>query len=253
MERGCLSQRSSRRCQEIRLPRLLRTRCTSTHHDAFSLLPGVVRKTGYKFIEKSPKAGIKHLISMMQPSHLKQRIEDALEIKQSDFEEKHFEFMEFISEKAGIFEKVYPLREYRAEAHPYNNKYRKRNCKRSGCRTHGSCSSSADKSTSSDGSKRTLPECRSTEYDKRHLIKDCTKTSVELAKRLLEDRSKKKSSNKPPKVSVVIREHAEPEQAPQGSKDSSHFILHFCRHQSRNRRSHFYLLFRFWTRHRRSF
>ena len=163
-------------------------------------------KGGWKFVEKAPKAAIKQSISVLQPMRLKERIEDALELEQSDLEDKYFEFMDFRSEKAVIFEEVHPLRDYRKQ-NPDHNKIRKNNGKKPGWRTHGSGSGSGGKvnSSSTDGSTRMLPECLNPQCNKLHLVKDCPVTPKELAKKLLEDR-RKKNEAKFARVSAVVRE-----------------------------------------------
>lgn len=130
--------------------------------------------------------------------------------------------MKFVSEKAVISEMVHPLREPRTKIHSKGNKCSKMSCKKPGGKTHGSGSSSQnkDKSTFSEGSKRTLPKCFNSECDKRHLVKDCHDTSTKLAKKLLEDRRKKRSGNKPSKISLLVCDNSETARAFQGLSDT---------------------------------
>ena len=113
--------------------------------------------------------------------------------------------MDFLSEKAVIFEEVHPLREYRKQNLGLN-KIGENNGKRPVWRTHGSGSGSAGKvnTSSTDGSTRTLPECLNSHSNKRHFVKDCPVNPKELAKKLLEDR-RKNNKAKPATVSAVVR------------------------------------------------
>ena len=47
-------------------------------------------KRGWKFVEKAPKAAVKHIPFFLQPPRLKQRIEDALALGQSSIEDRYF-------------------------------------------------------------------------------------------------------------------------------------------------------------------
>lgn len=66
-------------------------------------------KRGCNFVEKAPKAAVKHFISVLQPPKLKQRVEDALQLEESYLEEKCFECVEFVANKAVICEEFAPL------------------------------------------------------------------------------------------------------------------------------------------------
>lgn len=68
-------------------------------------------KKSWKFIDTIPKAAIKYIISVLKPPRLKSRIEDALQLERSDLKSDYFGFMEFLADKAAIFEEVQPLRE----------------------------------------------------------------------------------------------------------------------------------------------
>ena len=90
-------------------------------------------------------------------------MEDALQPKRADLKHDYFEFMEFLSEKAEIFEEVQLLREYlntKSKSRESSNKNRKESTAGSSqsSRSGGSTSKSDNKS---DGAKprKTLPLC----------------------------------------------------------------------------------------------
>lgn len=78
-------------------------------------------KRAWKFVETSQKAAIKHIISVLQPPKLKTRVQDALELEKADLKNDCFGSMEFLSEKAVVFEEVEPLREYRQSKNAKRN------------------------------------------------------------------------------------------------------------------------------------
>jgi len=135
-------------------------------------------KRGWNFIEKAPKVAIKHIISVLQPPQLKSRIQDAIELEKSSLEDKYFEFMEYLSEKAVVYEEVLPLRKYRSSSQGSDSKKGKE--EKSGRKHPYGTSPSKDRET-------TLPLClNKAKCKKRHLVKDCPVTSKEEAKSLLE-------------------------------------------------------------------
>ena len=75
-------------------------------------------KRGWNFVEKAPKVAVKHILSVLQPPRLKQRVEDALALEESILEDKYFDFIDFVAEKAVIFEEVMTLKEYRRTHRP---------------------------------------------------------------------------------------------------------------------------------------
>ena len=57
-------------------------------------------KRGREFFEKSQKAAMKQIISVLQPPRLKARMGDALELDRADLEKDYFGFMEKFSRKS---------------------------------------------------------------------------------------------------------------------------------------------------------
>lgn len=151
-------------------------------------------KRGWEFVEKAPKAAIKHIISIVQPPRLKTRMEDALQLERSDLKYDYFGFMEYLAEKAEIFEEVTPLREFRKSGDPPKPTRRPTN-DRPPKNGGGSSSALSDSPPKDPAPKRTLPPCLNKDCKENHLVKDCPITSKEQAKKLLEEyRAKKKAT-----------------------------------------------------------
>lgn len=68
-------------------------------------------KRGWDFLENSQEAAIKHIISVLQPVQLKKRMKDAIQFEKADLQGDYFGFMDYLAEKAEIFEKVLLLRD----------------------------------------------------------------------------------------------------------------------------------------------
>ena len=163
-------------------------------------------KRGWNFIDTAPKAAVKHIVSVLQPPKLKQRIEDALELEQSALEDKYFDFIEFLTEKAIVFEEVFPLREYRSSQRSQpSNKGKGKDQPKSG-NSQASSSSSTPKE-----SPRPLPFClNKAKCKKRHLVKDCPDSTAEEAKTFLEAyRAEKKNKGQAAKVSALLNTQKE--------------------------------------------
>ncbi len=71
-------------------------------------------RRGWTFVEKSPKAAIKHLVAVLQPPALKSRVEDALRLEKNDLKDDFFGFADFLADEAKVCEKYHPLRAYRS-------------------------------------------------------------------------------------------------------------------------------------------
>lgn len=70
-------------------------------------------KRGLKFVENSQqKTAIQHIIHVLQPPTMKTRKECTLQLERADINDDYFAFVDFLAEKAVIFEEVIPLREY---------------------------------------------------------------------------------------------------------------------------------------------
>ena len=163
-------------------------------------------RRGWRFVETSPKAAIKHIISVLQPPGLKTRMIDSLQLERADLKNNYFGFMEFLAEKAEIFEEVQPLK-----------KLQKNKPTNSSPPGRGQTSSKAF-SLSSKNEKQTprpaihksdrgyapgnLPDCLNPKCSGKHYVKDCPITGKELAKKLLADFREKQRQEKKATSSV---------------------------------------------------
>ena len=132
---------------------------------------------GWNFVEKAPKAAVKHILSVIQPPELKNRLHNALKLEQSDLEEDFFGFCTFLQEQSEICEQFYPLRKYRSNPKPTIARKSKKSSDGSG--------SSTPKVVMTG---RVLPPCLNPRCKKNHFVKDCEITSSAEAKQLLDAR-----------------------------------------------------------------
>lgn len=169
-------------------------------------------KRGWNFIETSQKAAIKHIISVLRPAGLKQRMQDALELEKADLKHDYFGFMDFLAEKAEIFEEVQPLRDIPRNPGRSQDPPKKPSPNHgSGGPNMGSGKGAPPKETavSTGGKKDTgnLPPCLNPECPENHFVKDCPKTSAEEAKKLLAAyRQKKKAEKEKSKISSLTNQ-----------------------------------------------
>lgn len=148
-------------------------------------------KRGWKFVENSPKAAIQHIISVLQHPQLKTRMEDALKLEKADLKADYFGFMDFLADKAELFEEFQSLREY-LQSRNKNRDTANKNDKKTGS---GSSSANNSKESSTAGTSsgsstkktKSLPPCLNPKCSEQHLVKDCSITSKEQARKLLEE------------------------------------------------------------------
>ena len=160
-------------------------------------------KRGWKFVETSQKAAIKHVISVLQPPNLRNRVEDALQLERADLKNDYFGFMDFLAGKAEIFERVQTLRSYldsRKRGHEKSHAHRKKATQRS---NSSSITGSSSTVRAPPVTKKDLRACLNPACNERHLVKDCPKTTKEQAKQLLESYRAKKNQDRKPSVSIL--------------------------------------------------
>lgn len=68
---------------------------------------------GWDFVEKTPKAAVKHIISVLQPPRLKEEAESAIDLLDENLKKDYFAFIDFLKKEAVTVERFIPLREYR--------------------------------------------------------------------------------------------------------------------------------------------
>lgn len=141
-------------------------------------------RRGWNFVEKAPKAAVKHILSVLQPQALKKRIEDALQIEKHDLKADFFGFTEFLAIEAEVCEKFQPRSIYRATAKGQNGK-EKREGPAGGLKTNGSDKSSSSVSGEKDkrSNDKMLPKCVNHDCDDEHWSKSCPITPE--AKRII--------------------------------------------------------------------
>ena len=185
-------------------------------------------KRGWKFIDNAPKAAIKHIISVLQPPRLRTRMEDALQLERADLKDDYFGFMEFLGEKAEIFEEVQPLREYLNAKRPRD--LPKKNGKsvlpsKPGSPAGRSTIGKPGGKGSNGKTVETLPPCLNPKCSEKHLVKDCPITDKTTAKKLIEQYRERKNQNTKPSVSALLKgeqKHAvEHRQLSNGKDDSA--------------------------------
>lgn len=122
--------------------------------------------------------------------------------------------MNFLPEKAEIFEELQPLQAFRQSQNNMRaaakNGKQKTSPDSNNSGKGKSQGGSAPVSDSTSKGKRSLPPCLNPECSENHLVKDCQKTSKEQAKRILEEyRAKKKYNSKAPQVVSLADPHKE--------------------------------------------
>ena len=161
----------------------------------------ICERRGWKFVETSPKAAIKHIISVLQAPGLKTRMIDSLQLERADLKNDYFGFMDLLSQEAEIFEEVKPLKKF-WKAKPPNSSLPVRGQPSS--RTVGT-SKQDEKVISRSGISKTdrvnapgnLPDCLNSKRSGKHYVKDCPIDGKELAKKLLADfREKQRQERK---------------------------------------------------------
>lgn len=173
---------------------------------------GLCYKRGWKFVFKAPKAAIGHIISVLQPPRLKQRVGDALELEHADLAEDYYGFMDFLSDKAVIFEEVQPLREHRVPQKPSRDKGRGPDMDKT------PAPSTKNKTPPPSKPRGKPPPCLNPKCDEDHLVKDCPNTSKELARTLLESyRASKTNRDRHTQVSALVVPVEEETSEPQGN------------------------------------
>ena len=157
-------------------------------------------KRGWKFVENSPKAAIKHIISVLQPPGLKARMNDALALERTDLKSDYFGFMEFLADKAEIFEEVIPLKKTfknRPPAPPSFGKGRPTTKLSAPTNPKDKGSNSvADDFSKGSGNSSKLPVCLNPKCSERHYVKNCPRTSAEYGKKLLDEWRNNKEARK---------------------------------------------------------
>jgi len=145
-------------------------------------------RRGWNFVETAPKAAVRHILSVIQPPELKNRLHNALKLEKNDLEDDFFGFCRFLQEQSEICEQFHPLRKYRSNPKNPNPK-----------KTRSSNEDS--ESFSSKKKEKNLPPCLNPKCKKNHLVKDCDITSADEAKKLLDAKraeiKKEKSEQKP--------------------------------------------------------
>ena len=158
-------------------------------------------RRGWKFVETSPKAAIKHIISVLQPPGLKTRMIDSLQLERADLKNDYFGFMDFLSQKAQIFEEVQPLKKLLKtkpsnSSPPGRGQHSSRTVVTSKPDKKGiprSTISKADR-VNAQGN---LPDRLNPKCSGKHYVKYCRITGKELAKKLLADfREKQRQERK---------------------------------------------------------
>lgn len=107
-----------------------------------------------------------------------------------------------------MLKKANLFRGFQARTHPEGDKCCTKNRRKPGCRTHSLPSNLADKEKSVlvRTFKKWLPEGLNSEFSIHCLVKICLNTGTKPAKTFLEERSMKKSDNKPHEFSLVVYE-----------------------------------------------
>ncbi len=150
--------------------------------------PELCERRGWTFVEKAPKAAIKHLVAVLQPPVLKSRDEDALRLEKNDLKDDFFGFADFLADEAEVCEKYHPLRAYRSS--PKSNRAKGTEDEKK------TRLSSSSYQTSGKGEKPKLPDCLNPDCNQKHFVKDCKITSDEKKKTVLEAHRADKKENK---------------------------------------------------------
>ena len=149
-------------------------------------------KRGWNFVENSQRAAVQHIISVLQPQRLKQRMQDAIELERVDLADDYYKFIDFVAEKAEVYEEVLPLNENLSMLKTDSKKVNNVKLAKKSNSNHHELGSSSSKHKSKK--KSSLPDCLNPDCDEKHLVRNCPKTSKELAHSLLKAyRSSKKS------------------------------------------------------------
>lgn len=145
-------------------------------------------KRGWKFVQNAPKSVIKHIISVLQPTGLNKRVNDALKLEKADLKSDYFGFMDFVADKAVIFKEVQPFREY-LNSRIKSKVAASKNLKKesigqsliSGKKTEAVKNA---RSSDSGKGKKSLPDCLNPKCNDKHYVKNCPTTSEDEAKKL---------------------------------------------------------------------
>lgn len=164
---------------------------------------------GWNFVENSQKAAIKHIISVLEPPRLKMRMEDALQLDKAELKNDYFGFINFLQDKAEIFEEVQTLREYLSSTRTGKGQSRKPSqpgtSNDHNKEKYKSNDSKLGKNDFNNGKPtKSLPPCLNPKCNDNHLVKDCPKTNKEYAKKLLEEFRARKQQDVKPKVSAMV-------------------------------------------------
>ncbi len=159
-------------------------------------------KRGWEFLENSQEAAVRHIVSVLQPAQLKKRMQDALQLEKAELKGDYFGFMEYLADKAEIFEEVLPLHDNLKPPPP-------KDTPRPGIGTtprDPKGENTTPKGDSKDGPRppaKTLPPCLNLSCNERHLVKDCQKKNKEYAKKLLEEFCASKNKGLKPTVAAL--------------------------------------------------
>ncbi|CAN8068627.1 unnamed protein product [Agarophyton chilense] len=132
-------------------------------------------RRGWNFVDKAPKAAVRHILAVVEPPELKIRLHDALKLEKSELEDDFFGFCEFLQEEAEICERFHPLCKFRTSPKPVSPK-----------KTTKTSGSSGASSSNNPRPRRILPPCLNPKCSKNHFVIDCPDTPPEEAKRLLD-------------------------------------------------------------------